>query len=60
MSGGESRGFSESDETRTPDKTTVELVSLGGGQVGRYAWVTGDEPAVVVELPGAVGYAKPS
>jgi hypothetical protein len=34
MSGLEARDFSAPDETRTPDKTTVELVNLGGGQIG--------------------------
>ena len=31
MPGVESRDFSKPDETRTPDKTTVELVNVGGG-----------------------------
>jgi hypothetical protein len=32
----EHRDFSTPDETRTPDKTKVELVNLAGGQIGRY------------------------
>ena len=36
MSGIETRNFSAPDETRTPDKTIVELVNLAGGQIGRY------------------------
>src|SRR5918999_2674200 len=35
MAGVESRNFESPDETRTPDKTTVELVNLAGGQIGR-------------------------
>ena len=35
MAGVEHRDFSAPDETRTPDKTTVELVNLAGGQIGR-------------------------
>ena len=31
MPGVENRDFSSPDETRTPDKTTVELVNLAGG-----------------------------
>jgi len=34
MAGVEHRDFSTPDETRTPDKTTVELVNLAGGQIG--------------------------
>lgn len=41
MPGVESRDFSAPDETRTPDKTTVELVNLGGGQIGRYTFQPG-------------------
>jgi quercetin dioxygenase-like cupin family protein len=41
MPGVESRDFSAPDETRTPDKTTVELVSVGGGQIGRYTFQPG-------------------
>lgn len=35
------RDFETPDETRTPDKTTVELVSLAGGQIGRYTFQPG-------------------
>ena len=38
MAGVETRDFSAPDETRTPDKATVELVNLAGGQIGRYTF----------------------
>jgi hypothetical protein len=41
MPGVESRDFSTPDETRTPDKTTVELVSIGDNQIGRYTFQPG-------------------
>jgi hypothetical protein len=41
MAGLEHRDFSAPDETRTPDKTTVELVNLAGGQIGRYTFQPG-------------------
>lgn len=41
MPGAESRDFGAPDETRTPDKTTVELVNLAGGQIGRYTFQPG-------------------
>src|SRR5438874_12460302 len=41
MPGVESRDFTTPDETRTPDKTTVELVNLAGGQIGRYTFQPG-------------------
>ena len=41
MAGIESRNFDSPDETRTPDKTTVELVNLAGGQIGRYTFQPG-------------------
>jgi hypothetical protein len=41
MAGVEHRDFAAPDETRTPDKTTVELVNLAGGQVGRYTFHPG-------------------
>jgi hypothetical protein len=37
----ESRDFDTPDETRTPDKTRVELVGLSGGQIGRYTFQPG-------------------
>jgi len=37
----ESRDFSSPDETRTPEKTKVELVNLAGGQIGRYTFQPG-------------------
>ncbi len=41
MAGVESRNFESPDETRTPEKTTVELVNLAGGQIGRYTFQPG-------------------
>ena len=41
MPGVESRDFSSPDETRTPDKTTVELVNVGSGQIGRFTFQPG-------------------
>ena len=41
MAGVEHRDFSAPDETRSPDKTTVELVNLAGGQIGRYTFHPG-------------------
>jgi quercetin dioxygenase-like cupin family protein len=41
MLGVESRDFTAPDEVRTPDKTTVELVNIAGGQVGRYTFQPG-------------------
>ena len=41
MTGVEHRDFSAPDETRTPDKTTVELVNVAGGQIGRYTFQPG-------------------
>ena len=37
----EHRDFSAPDETRTPEKTTVELVNVAGGQIGRYTFQPG-------------------
>jgi hypothetical protein len=41
MSGVEIRDLSDPDETRTPDRTTIELVKLAGGEVGRYTFQPG-------------------
>src|SRR3954465_12874398 len=41
MAGLEHRDFSAPDETRSPDKTTVELVNVAGGQIGRYTFQPG-------------------
>jgi hypothetical protein len=41
MAGVETRDFSSPDETRRPEKTTVELVNLAGGQIGRYTFHPG-------------------
>jgi hypothetical protein len=37
----ESKNFESADETRTPDKATIELVNLAGGQIGRYTFQPG-------------------
>ena len=41
MAGAESRDFTAPEETRRPEKTTVELVNLAGGQIGRYTFQPG-------------------
>ena len=41
MAGVEARDFSSPDETRSPDKTLVELLSIAGGQIGRYTFQPG-------------------
>jgi hypothetical protein len=41
MAGIESRDFTSPDETRTPAKTRIELVNVGGGQIGRYTFEPG-------------------
>jgi hypothetical protein len=41
MPGVENRNFDSPDETRTPEKTRVELVNLAGGQIGRYTFQPG-------------------
>lgn len=41
MPGLEVNDFSAPDEIRTPDRTTVELVKIGGGEVGRYTFRPG-------------------
>ena len=61
----EHRDFTAPDETRRPDKTTVALVNIAGGEVyrigpGHDAWVDGNEQFVSVEFQGAANYAKPS
>ncbi|HET7737102.1 MAG TPA: cupin domain-containing protein [Tepidiformaceae bacterium] len=33
--------FTTPDETRSPEKTTVELVNIAGGQIGRYTFQPG-------------------
>lgn len=35
------RDFSEPDEVRTPELTTVEVVNLAGGEIGRYTFQPG-------------------
>jgi hypothetical protein len=41
MAGIEHRDFSKPDEQRTPSKTIVDLVNVGGGQIGRYTFEPG-------------------
>ena len=41
MAGVEVRQFSSPDEVRRPERTTVELVTLGAGTVGRYTFESG-------------------
>lgn len=41
MPGIESKSFDTPDETRTPDKTTVEVINLGDTQVGRFTFQPG-------------------
>ncbi len=41
MAGVEHRSFESPDETRTPEKTRIELVKLAGGQIGRYTFQPG-------------------
>jgi mannose-6-phosphate isomerase-like protein (cupin superfamily) len=41
MPGVETRNFDSPDETRTPEKTRVELLNMAGGQIGRYIFQPG-------------------
>jgi hypothetical protein len=41
MAGVEARDFSKPDETRAPEKTLIELFSVGEGQIGRYTFQPG-------------------
>ena len=41
MAGVQSRDFDSPDETRTPDKTQVDVVRMGGTTVGRFAFEPG-------------------
>lgn len=41
MAGVEIKDFSNPDEVRRPDRTTVELVKLAGGEIGRYTFQPG-------------------
>jgi hypothetical protein len=41
MAGLSSKSFDAPDETRTPDKTKVEVVRLGGATVGRFTFQPG-------------------
>ena len=41
MAGVDTNDFSSPDEVRTPDRTTVELVKVAGGEIGRYTFQPG-------------------
>jgi hypothetical protein len=41
MAGIEVGDFGSPSETRTPDKTKIELVNVAGGQIGRYTFEPG-------------------
>jgi len=41
MSGLEVNDFSAPDEVRSPERTTVELVKIGNGEIGRYTFQPG-------------------
>ena len=41
MAGIDSKNFDEPDETRTPDKTRVDVVRLGDTEVGRFTFQPG-------------------
>ena len=41
MPGVEARDFTKPDEVRSPERTTVELVKLAGGEIGRYTFQPG-------------------
>lgn len=41
MAGVEANGFDSPDETRTPEKTTVEIVRVGGTEVARFTFQPG-------------------
>jgi hypothetical protein len=41
MAGVETNDFSAPDEVRRPQNTTVEVVKLGGGEIGRYTFQPG-------------------
>ena len=57
MPGVEARGFDSPDETRTPSKTKVDVVRMGGATAARMtfepghdAWTVGDEKFVGYEF----------
>lgn len=41
MTGIETNDFSAPDEVRRPDHTTIEVVKIGGGEIGRYTFEPG-------------------
>lgn len=41
MSAIEVGDFSNPDEVRSPDRTTIELVKIGGGEIGRFTFQPG-------------------
>jgi hypothetical protein len=54
----EHKSFGAPEETREFPQGHAEILNVSGGEVGRDAWVVGDEPAVVVDWFGASNYAK--
>ena len=66
MAGIEGKNFDSPDETRTPDKTRVDIVRVGGNEVGRFTfqpgwkWSECIKPVVAYEFKSAGEYAKPS
>ena len=52
MAGVETRGFDQPDETRTPDKTRVDVVRMGGTTAARYSFEPGWKWSACVK-PGA-------
>ncbi|MGH3179048.1 MAG: hypothetical protein ACRDPF_34860 [Streptosporangiaceae bacterium] len=66
MSGkAEQKSFTTPDETRSFDYGALDLLQIGGAEIGRLtlqpghdAWVVGDEPVVVVDWYGASNYAS--
>jgi hypothetical protein len=67
MGGVESKSMDAPVEVRRPDTTTVEIVSVGGNEVGRFTFqpgwrwsecIVGDEDFVGVEFKSAADYAK--
>ncbi|MBV8690027.1 MAG: cupin domain-containing protein [Actinobacteria bacterium] len=41
MAGVETNDFSAPDEVRRPDRTNIEIVKLGGGEIGRFTFQPG-------------------
>lgn len=63
MAGVEFNDFSSPDEVRRPERTTVEVVKVGEGEIGRFTFQPGWRwseciKPVVGEFQGAAIYAK--